>query len=139
MKAPVPTVKLVEHPIETIQGLVPVPFPPSPLMAPNSCFELVADFYRDIEGPYLFRFNDPEGIRVASIRCANCSVEGNGNSYDAQQLIANTESAVLGDQFFPIDGPKMPFGSCFKVIVQNTSKKPRVVELTIYARPGTAP
>lgn len=134
MKNPQAAVKLAEKPIETVQGWIPIPFDDSPVMAPSSSHTLQAEINFAVKGPYLFRFTNPQGVRVAAITVGNYHLEGNDQPYDAEMLIANTESKQLGDQFFPIDGPTFELGNRFKVTVMNTSGIARKIGLVVYAQ-----
>jgi hypothetical protein len=138
MKTPKASVSLVEKAVETIQGWVPIPFTESPPMSPGSSYTLQADLQTCVKGPYLFRFDDPQGVRVASINAGNCEIEGSLNPFDAALLIANTESAEIGDQFFPIDGPSLAPGNRFKVMVMNVSGRKRKIGLVVYAQPRSS-
>jgi hypothetical protein len=133
MKTPQASVALKEQPIETVQGWVPVPFEESPMIAAGASYTMQEQHHIALKGPYLFRFSNPEGVRVQAIKVGNYALEGNDSGIDAATLIANTDTSQIGDQFFPIDGPMLEIGSRFTVTVVNTSGVPRKINLTIYA------
>jgi len=134
MKTPKANLALKEQPVEEVEGFVPIPFPETPALAAGAQYEMTAGMHIALKGPYLFRFVDPEGLRVSSLRCGNYALDGNDTPFDAQALIASTDSFSIGDQFFPIDGPTLEVGQAFRVTVFNGSGRPRKVSLVVYAK-----